>query len=400
MGMKEIIVMFCLMLLSLSMEAIQPGESDEEELQTMLTTTNVNNSDDENNVEEEMETILDKIQTQIEKKKFGKKQKKKVLKLLDKLSAIADNCGDVQSEVKEDIKRIKELLQLKKFGKNKEARAEVLETLKNLYTKAGMCGVVQGGYSTWSSWGGCSATCGGGTQKRTRTCTNPPPSNGGKTCLEQGLGPSEEEQECNTENCPVNGGYSTWSNWGQCTATCGGGTQKRTRTCTNPLPSNGGKTCLELNLGPAEEEQECNTQNCACPSGWSTNGVSCFYIDPSRTTDRSAAQQKCLSMGANLPTIKSAGERDFIFNLLKNNPGISNEGVWLGLNRRGSSFYWIDNSYAGYQVWGHGEPNNFGGHENCAQMYKGGGNAGKWNDNPCSGYGAAPSILCQKPVAH
>lgn len=59
----------------------------------MLTTTNVNNSDDENNVEEEMETILGQIQTQIEKKKFGKKQKKKVLKLLDKLSAIADNCG-------------------------------------------------------------------------------------------------------------------------------------------------------------------------------------------------------------------------------------------------------------------------------------------------------------------
>lgn len=59
----------------------------------MLTTTSVNDSDDENNVEEEMETILGKIQTQIEKKKFGKRQKKKVLKLLDKLSAIADNCG-------------------------------------------------------------------------------------------------------------------------------------------------------------------------------------------------------------------------------------------------------------------------------------------------------------------
>ena len=59
----------------------------------MLSTTSVNDSDDENNVEEEMETILGKIQTQIEKKKFGKRQKKKVLKLLDKLSAIADNCG-------------------------------------------------------------------------------------------------------------------------------------------------------------------------------------------------------------------------------------------------------------------------------------------------------------------
>ena len=40
-----------------------------------------------------METILGQIQTQIKKKKFGKKQKKKVLKLLDKFSAIADNCG-------------------------------------------------------------------------------------------------------------------------------------------------------------------------------------------------------------------------------------------------------------------------------------------------------------------
>ena len=59
----------------------------------MLTTTSVNDSDDKNNVEEEMETILGKIQTQIEKKKFGKRQKKKVLKLLDKLSATADNCG-------------------------------------------------------------------------------------------------------------------------------------------------------------------------------------------------------------------------------------------------------------------------------------------------------------------
>lgn len=54
----------------------------------MLTTTSVNDSDDENNVEEEMETILGKIQTQIEKKKFGKRQKKKVLKLLDKLSSL------------------------------------------------------------------------------------------------------------------------------------------------------------------------------------------------------------------------------------------------------------------------------------------------------------------------
>lgn len=48
----------------------------------------------------------------------------------------------------------------------------------------------------WSDFGGCSATCGGGTQ--TRQCNNPPPSNGGANCS----GPSS--QSCNTQACPVN----------------------------------------------------------------------------------------------------------------------------------------------------------------------------------------------------
>ena len=44
-------------------------------------------------------------------------------------------------------------------------------------------------------------TCGGGVQTSTRTCTNPPPSGGGPTCIEQNLGPTEMTQECNTQKC-------------------------------------------------------------------------------------------------------------------------------------------------------------------------------------------------------
>ncbi len=51
----------------------------------------------------------------------------------------------------------------------------------------------------WSGWSACSAPCGGGFQ--TRTCTFPPPSNGGANCA----GPSS--QACNTQACvaPING---------------------------------------------------------------------------------------------------------------------------------------------------------------------------------------------------
>ena len=57
----------------------------------------------------------------------------------------------------------------------------------------------------------------------------------------------------------VDGGYSDFEDWSECSAECGGGTQTRTRTCTNPAPAHGGADCV----GDSTETRECNTQ--ACP---------------------------------------------------------------------------------------------------------------------------------------
>ena len=46
----------------------------------------------------------------------------------------------------------------------------------------------------------CSKTCGGGVQTRKRTCTNPPPPNGGENC--SGLGSDSSTRECNNQECP------------------------------------------------------------------------------------------------------------------------------------------------------------------------------------------------------
>ena len=58
--------------------------------------------------------------------------------------------------------------------------------------------LVNGRWSAWSGWGDCSLTCGNGSQTRMRTCTNPPPSAGGAACS----GISSQSQSCNTEQCP------------------------------------------------------------------------------------------------------------------------------------------------------------------------------------------------------
>ena len=59
----------------------------------------------------------------------------------------------------------------------------------------------------------------------------------------------------------VNGQWSDWEDWGDCTITCGGGNQTRSRTCDNPEPAFGGKNCTEA--GPiAIETRMCNENAC------------------------------------------------------------------------------------------------------------------------------------------
>ena len=51
-------------------------------------------------------------------------------------------------------------------------------------------------WNTWQEWQECSLTCGGGVQYRSRTKEGP--QNGGEECV----GLSEAERECNTDHCP------------------------------------------------------------------------------------------------------------------------------------------------------------------------------------------------------
>ncbi|XP_049581654.1 A disintegrin and metalloproteinase with thrombospondin motifs 8 isoform X1 [Syngnathus scovelli] len=61
--------------------------------------------------------------------------------------------------------------------------------------------VVDGGWSTWGPWQQCSRTCGGGVEFSYRECTNPEPQNGGNYCEGQRV----QYQSCNTQPCDNNG---------------------------------------------------------------------------------------------------------------------------------------------------------------------------------------------------
>uniref|UniRef100_A0A673IBQ3 Hemicentin-1 n=1 Tax=Sinocyclocheilus rhinocerous TaxID=307959 RepID=A0A673IBQ3_9TELE len=116
---------------------------------------------------------------------------------------------------------------------------------------------IHGNWGPWNSWGSCSRTCNGGQMRRYRTCDNPRPANGGRACT----GSDSQIQKCNTANCPVDGKWSSWESWGECSASCGGGERTRVRLCNNPSPSNNGRPCP----GDSTQLSRCNIQ--PCPGG-------------------------------------------------------------------------------------------------------------------------------------
>lgn len=56
----------------------------------------------------------------------------------------------------------------------------------------------------------------------------------------------------------IDGAWSEWHEWGECSKTCGRGAHVRLRVCDNPPPSDGGKDCS----GDVTELQRCNYKKC------------------------------------------------------------------------------------------------------------------------------------------
>ncbi|XP_062437683.1 hemicentin-1 [Rhea pennata] len=121
---------------------------------------------------------------------------------------------------------------------------------------------VHGGFSDWFDWRPCSVTCGQGVQERIRQCNNPLPANGGRRCE----GPDTDVRSCHNKPCPVDGSWSEWGLWEECSKSCGQGNRTRTRTCSNPSAQHGGKPCD----GSAVDSVMCNIRPCPVDGEWSS----------------------------------------------------------------------------------------------------------------------------------
>jgi len=106
--------------------------------------------------------------------------------------------------------------------------------------------------SAWSEWseGDCSRE---GGQKIRQRVIQTMPENSGKPCEV----PLSETSQCTGKTPVVPCEVAAWTAWTQCTLTCGGGLQTRSRAITQ-VSVGGGPGCEDS----LEEMQPCNTQPC------------------------------------------------------------------------------------------------------------------------------------------
>ncbi|MAD25540.1 MAG: hypothetical protein CMO44_15370, partial [Verrucomicrobiales bacterium] len=99
----------------------------------------------------------------------------------------------------------------------------------------------------------CSVTCGEGSYLETRSVETEPQHNG------TACGVTERTLPCTKEVCPVDCVVSDWEAVGTCSRGCGGGFKTKRRYVTVAAVGTGAECPSDAEL---EEEEECNTQEC------------------------------------------------------------------------------------------------------------------------------------------
>jgi len=153
-----------------------------------------------------------------------------------------------------------------------------------------------GNWGSWSPYSECSVSCGAnGRRSRIRKCFAIDAHSDAPNCLTTDRKLSGDETEisiCGHLNaCPVDGVWSEWGNW-KCSKLCEAGEARRSRTCSNPSPSLGGKPCA------GDEEQ---TQSCyVCPGTW--GGWSQWAGCDCTTTTVDQRVRNCLTRNGQAPS--------------------------------------------------------------------------------------------------
>jgi hypothetical protein len=171
-------------------------------------------------------------------------------------------------------------------------------------------------------------------------------------------------------SCQCNTGY-TGADGGTCTA-CLASTYKT---------GVGSATCSACPASSVSPVGSTLSTSCQCNAGF----YSTYFRFYSTSLDWASARQRCVDLGGNLAYPANQAQQDLLWSMA----GVS---AWIGVDDRTSEGSWRTpgGQAISYSRWCSGEPNDFGGNEDCGIV-----GGGCWNDYGC--HNSLP-YLCQMPA--
>ncbi|XP_052401359.1 ladderlectin-like [Carassius gibelio] len=119
-----------------------------------------------------------------------------------------------------------------------------------------------------------------------------------------------------------------------------------------------------------------------CPPGWEKFEMQCFKFF-SDLKPWAEAEKKCLELGGNLASVHDPHTSGFLKTFLRKCAS-GMPRTWIGAHDaiKNNVWFWSDGSKFDYSDWLTGEPNEYGGKENCVELAYGA--EQRWNDLDCA----------------
>ncbi|XP_054907907.1 C-type mannose receptor 2 [Poeciliopsis prolifica] len=159
------------------------------------------------------------------------------------------------------------------------------------------------------------------------------------------------------------------------------------RDCSDALPY-ACKKRPNATLDPFTTDSWTDDHKYECDVGWQSFQAGCYKLS-SEKSDWNVAQKTCQKMDANLVSIHTLPEMEFIIRNIKKDL----DQVWIGLHDREMQmdFQWTDHTPVIFTFWHPYEPNNFRNTpEDCVSMW---GPDARWDDVPCN---TTLPFICKK----
>ncbi|XP_041823011.1 lactose-binding lectin l-2-like [Melanotaenia boesemani] len=139
---------------------------------------------------------------------------------------------------------------------------------------------------------------------------------------------------------------------------------------------------LALGAVTPSDELEMKLLRGSCPMFWYNFNGRCYKYVASHMT-WADAELHCVSEGANLVSIHSQEEHDFVNSLIKSSDP-TRKFTWIGLTdvHKEGGWIWSDGSKVSFTIWSPGQPDHTYGLEHC--VHTNWLNNFMWNEVMCS----------------